>query len=725
VTTTRIGAATALDAVPHPFQGLVVAEAAGLRLEPGSPRAVFDQPVWDLTGLADAPVVMGAHRKILAFTDIANPRWALVAREYLLARLAPLHEAVATLPHAYRAPMNPHSLWAELRHLTNWFNALTDLGITTLDDVNQRHCDTYLAQVSHSQITPDRDLASMTVVPKIRAVKNLALYAEILSDCYRPGFEPWPGRRANAIAGYTPEMGNKVPPVPDPLLRPLLSACLYLVHTLAPHVIREAVQVRAAVTLEMHSQRGLRIDEIDQLGRAIEHRRTAGIPAYRISPTGRGQRGRADWDPTDPLIDLGWHPLVVETAHAMGHRRDLERLRPQLEAWVAECGIDEPWCRDASVVPHHRTGDPVAWARPLARHEFDATCYAVLSACYYLTSALTGMRASELSELRAGCRRSEPRPGGGTRYRLMTRRIKGERFGGTEDAWVVIDDVHRAIGVAEELTDAPADTLLFAANSNISFRRYLSLRNWINGEHGQRLGLAAIPDGSINPRALRRTLAMTLAQRPHGLLAAKVGLKHVSVVTTEGYAARPGGHQAAFLAEVAAEEEAEHLRLTVAAYRDYQRGILPAGKGARGLLAQFAALDQALAEHDPGPVTVADDRRVERALKARAATLHIGAANYCWFSDPAKALCLKLAGALDREQPLIGMCDSARCPQATHHHRHRQVWADHADNIRTTFLGNPRLSRPERARAQAAYDRAARVITEIDTAATAAAHPEP
>ncbi|MDT2009388.1 hypothetical protein FXW78_46150 [Rhodococcus opacus] len=92
-------------------------------------------------------------------------------------------------------------------------------------------------------------------------------------------------------------------------------------------------------------------------------------------------------------MTLGWHPLVVETAHAMGHRRDLERLRPELEAWVAECGIEEPWCRDASVVPHHRTDDPVAWARPLARYEFDATCYAVLSACYYLTSALTGMRA--------------------------------------------------------------------------------------------------------------------------------------------------------------------------------------------------------------------------------------------------------------------------------------------------------------------------------------------
>jgi hypothetical protein len=36
------------------------------------------------------------------------------------------------------------------------------------------------------------------------------------------------------------------------------------------------------------------------------------------------------------------------------------------------------------------------------------------------------------------------------------------------------------------------------------------------------------------------------------------------------------------------------------------------------------------------------------------------------------------------------------------------------------FLGNPRLSKPEQARAQAAFDRAARIVTEIDAAATAA-----
>jgi hypothetical protein len=384
---------------------------------------------------------------------------------------------------------------------------------------------------------------------------------------------------------------------------------------------------------------------------------------------------------------------------------------------MGRSGIAERWGRDAALVARADTGELVAWTQPMSRGELDAAVYAVTSACLYLTSALCGMRSSELAELTAGCRRQEDRAGGGSRFRLVTRKIKGEAFGGVEDAWVVIEDVHRAIGLAESLTAAAPGARLFTTGSNNSSRRCTALRRWVNAEPRRLLGLEPIPQGPVNPRALRRTLAMTIAQRPHGLMAAKVALKHLSVATTEGYTARPGGHQAAFAAEVAAEEEAEHLRLTIAAYEDYQRGILPAGKGARDLITAFKAVDQILDRHDPGPVTVIDDRRVEHVLKAKANTLHLGAGNYCWFTNPAKALCLQLAGTPTADRPLIGMCDSARCPQATHHPQHRQVWAEHVENTKTVFLGNPRLSTPERARAQAAFDRATRIVTDIDTAA--------
>ena len=66
------------------------------------------------------------------------------------------------------------------------------------------------------------------------------------------------------------------------------------------------------------------------------------------------------------------------------------------------------------------------------------------------------------------------------------------------------------------------------------------------------------------------------------------------------------------------------------------------------------------------------------------------------------------------------MCDSARCPQATHHPCHRPVWAEHAEQTKT-FLGQLGPTRKtERARLQADYDRAAaRPGRRIDDAAAA------
>jgi hypothetical protein len=75
----------------------------------------------------------------------------------------------------------------------------------------------------------------------------------------------------------------------------------------------------------------------------------------------------------------------------------------------------------------------------------------------------------------------------------------------------------------------------------------------------------------------------------------------------------------------------------------------------------------------------------------------VGQANYCWFADPAKALCLKLAGTPAAASPLAGLCDAARCPQATIHRQHREVWATCAATT-ATFLGNPRIPRGEKTR---------------------------
>ena len=137
----------------------------------------------------------------------------------------------------------------------------------------------------------------------------------------------------------------------------------------------------------------------------------------------------------------------------------------------------------------------------------------------------------------------------------------------------------------------------------------------MNGS-GQRLGLALIPAGKVTPQALRRTLALQLAHRPGGLLAAKIHLKHVSVATTEGYAARPGGAQARLLAEINTEETERNLGLALAEFRNYQRGVMPAGPGARELTALFARIDTAVTA--PGDVKVHNsDRDILNLLSSR------------------------------------------------------------------------------------------------------------
>ncbi|MFB6906582.1 hypothetical protein ACFCWB_20170 [Streptomyces bacillaris] len=208
-------------------------------------------------------------------------------------------------------------------------------------------------------------------------------------------------------------------------------------------------------------------------------------------------------------------------------------------------------------------------------------------------------------------------------------------------------------------------------------------------------------------RILRRTLAVEIAHRPGGLLAAKIQLKHLSVTTTEGYANRPGGAQAKFLAEIGEEEQKRNLTLTLQAFRDYQNGKWPAGPGARELLTFFKSIEEELGELDvTAPVIRHSDQEVISLLGHRAGALHLGAANCCWFLDPDKALCLKLAKTKNRSQPLAGMCDSARCPQATHHPCHRPVWASAAANSRV-FIGKiGRSQKAEKSRLTAEAERA-------------------
>ncbi|MFD3522294.1 hypothetical protein [Streptomyces sp. NPDC058653] len=188
-------------------------------------------------------------------------------------------------------------------------------------------------------------------------------------------------------------------------------------------------------------------------------------------------------------------------------------------------------------------------AAPLSLGDVQTLRAIVVHACLLVTAAVSGMRSSELLELdSASCLPPTELPGGRTRFVLSGRLVKhrDERRSVTEH-WTVIEEAYRAVELAAQLT-GPSHSAFHKTVISHAVRQF---RTWVNGPTGQRLGLVPIPDGPVNGRMLRRTLALALAHRPGGVLAAKIHLKHVSVVTTEGYADPRELHQMSEKSQVA------------------------------------------------------------------------------------------------------------------------------------------------------------------------------
>ncbi|MEU5384179.1 hypothetical protein [Kitasatospora cineracea] len=703
-----------------PFAGRDVCEAAGWEVMEGGPRPVFDEDRWDLIGVKGYSRSVRAHVKVLDFAGIVDPAFRLTAKEFVFALLVPMDKHVVALPDADRTAFKPASAHNSTVQLVRWLNFLSSQGITSLGQVMQEHCDVYKEVRSQRKRAGEGPIRPGTMVTILFPVKGLAFYSSLFTtEAYAPGFEPWPGRSVVEVAGVSSYAGNGTPTVPEEVFQPTIAAALYLVETLGQLVAEEYdklfVDPRARVL-----PRRLHAQDLEAILALIQQHVADGSPLPMLEPNGVSKRIALGWSPDDPLLQVHLDALISQITIYGGYpHRFLDKIRPALEDAVSKVGVAGVHGRDAALVPRYDAADSaVPWTLPVTRTQVRELAYVVQAACRVLVAAVAGMRASELDELTAESPMPPTTVSGGTqRFKLASKLVKGQAMGGVREEWVVLEPAWRAVQLSARLNRAEGEEAVFPM-SPMGFL-HGRLRGWVNGPAGQRLGLAAIPPGPVNGRMLRQTLAQILAYRPGGLLAAKIHLKHVSVVTTEGYAHRPGGSQAALLADVRKAEADHHLELTRQAFADYQAGLLPAGPGSRELIKEFAHIDAALKEHEPGTASVLDnERRLEVMLRQQSKALHVQAANYCWFRDPHKALCLKLAGKPDADAPLAGLCDSARCPQATHHPCHLPVWKSQADNNKV-FLANPRFPKAEKTRLLPELERAQRVVDEIIAAGAA------
>ncbi|WP_328333073.1 site-specific integrase [Streptomyces sp. NBC_00455] len=724
---TTLAAVSSFDGHSVVFAGTDVCHEAGLALHDEANRPRFEDDIWDFTHVIGLPAQMARCTRRFDFEAITDARWRLAAKELVLAMLAPRHASVIPLPRAYRTALHLNTCAGRLGELARFFAWLGDQKVLGLEQLDTRLCEAYLAHRryvldEHGAVVGEQSPATRRSAAQI--VVDLVNYRELFTaDRVPADLRPWGGATASAVAEMPcGRSQNKTPPVEDAVLQPMLAAALYLVSALGPRAVELAREVREADRTSSCKAEGLRpagpapVAEFTSL--LSEYERTC-TPLPMLAEHHIADRLAEGWDPDDLLLPVATGVLARQAGASQFWSRWLPALRGPLEATLAVVGVEKVFARDAAEIKAADGTSSMPWTLPLHRLEAVALVGIVRTAAITALAAVSGMRASELMELRIGCRRppEEPVPGL-TRFRIGSKVVKGQPLGGTDDEWVVIEPVYRAVELAEQLHDSPQDGALLFGRFAFDVR-YRWFRNWVNSRSGQRLGLAPIPDGPVNLRMLRRTLALEMAYRPGGVLASKIHLKHIAVATTEGYASRPGGAQAELLAEVNKHEGDRNLDLVLAEFRNYQQGILPAGPGARSLTEFFAHIDAKLdATAAKAPKTQRSDRDVLNLLTKRAKVLHLGPANYCWFTDPSRALCLKLAGTPTADRPLVGMCDSARCPQATHHPCHRPVWAEHAERTET-FLGQLGTTRKtERTRLQADYDRALRVITEIDAAST-------
>ena len=315
------------------FASADVCHEAGLTLPAGARRPVFENDLWDFTEVIGLPNQMAKVSRRFDFAAIINTGWRQVAKEQVVAMLAPRHDAVALLPRAYRTPLHLLTVFGRLAELTRFLNWLTGRGVTALADVDDQHCQAYLAHRRY--LCDENDVVVGELSPATRkaaaqVVVDLANHRELFStDQVRAGWSPWQGAAPSAVAEMPCRAGhNKTPPVNDAVLQPMLAAAGYLVNTLGAHAVELSQHIRDADRKfsvrsgEHRAASRVPIPEFTQL--LADYERT-GEPLPLLPEHHVRDRVDAGWPPDDPLTPIALGLLARQAGITQFSRRWIPR----------------------------------------------------------------------------------------------------------------------------------------------------------------------------------------------------------------------------------------------------------------------------------------------------------------------------------------------------------------------------------------------------------------
>ena len=393
---------------------------------------VFGDDVWQL-GWASTRRNVPPATLVVDFRRIPDSLRRLTAKEFLYARLNERVTGIKRNLPVQVARQELNFLLAFLSYLDR------EHGGMRLRAVTQEVLDAYRIWCERGGNGDGTPIRPPAVANYIGVTIRLAQCGGFLSHD-RLRLVPWRGRTPYVVAGVVEQTENATSRIPEDVLAGLLRWSLFYVEVASGDILAATGEIAG-----MDERTRVPGRPSEKLERWLSERREAGRGIPRVlagtnAPAGTLAGGGLTMN----------RPLVARMVGlSYGHALDTAPARRMLEAAVDELGF-ELGGLDTAVSEDPSTGRP--WREPLTPVDLVTERRMLQAACYVVCAYLSGMRDSEVQELRRGCHEVGRSPDGVIeRYELRGRTFKGEGPQGREATWVVIDPVGRAVEVLEAM----------------------------------------------------------------------------------------------------------------------------------------------------------------------------------------------------------------------------------------------------------------------------------
>jgi hypothetical protein len=651
---------TAATQISHPLDAEYV--LAGRPLRPDCTLEQTSRFVDDIWRLGPAIISESSLLKILNFAHIPA-RFRSTVKELFYAMLA--GKLPPGEPRGEITTVRGHftAITRFLRWLDTWPTVATGQPARRLVELVGADLQAYLKDLPRTQRSPatrERTRVSIRVLWRYRTVTpDHLLFDPAHLDDWADHYRRQPGE-------------NATDRIPEQVHGPLMVWALRFIDDFADDILSATEQWKKTRT----ALKGPILDDNTALLIALRRLLDDHIADNRPLP---GRRGTIN---------------QFALAHSLGcSKSEIDRHRTLIYATAAVVGVDDqPWFN----FPATSQLDGQLWIDRIV-NDHRSSCglgrlATLLQTAAYVTIAfLSGMRDSEIKDLRRGCLHVHRDDTGRVyRYKVISRAFKGEKDPrGVEATWVIGAPAARAIRVLERL-QPPETDLLFAhhtlwgrANqlrggqtraltSGWTVTHLNAFSAWINdycAERGRNDGIPLVngrPWKLTTPQ-FRRTLAWFIARRPGGSIAGAIAYRHMSIQMFEGYA---GTSDSGFRAEVESEQALARGEQLLAMIDRHEHTNL-AGPAAAEATRRLEQLSQQT--HYRGTV-ITDQRRLRRLIARNDPAIYPDKYVTCVHTH-ATALCQQRHDQRGTLRPDIGSCKPLSC-------RNVALTPDNIDNLR-------------------------------------------